>query len=189
MPKEKGDYWKNYDEIIENGKVRYKCKLGCEGIWAKNETRLKEHSQICNGQSNASKNKQSTLDNFVRVVSKQDQKVYDILLTRAFISSGIPFNVIENPDFRFFLQKTNPSYTIPSRYRVSNNLLNQEYNYVNQTIYSDEDINVEETNKENYNDLNLLYDSDLNRINNNNSSDIDSLYEDSENSQDNSMDY
>ncbi|CAG8813977.1 7035_t:CDS:1, partial [Cetraspora pellucida] len=73
-----------------------------------------------------------------------------------------------------------------------------DYNYnknldkfinIEETIYSNDDINVEETNKENYNNLNLLYNSDLNRIDNNNSSDIDSLYEDSENSEDNSIDY
>ncbi|CAG8621226.1 27424_t:CDS:2, partial [Dentiscutata erythropus] len=120
MPQEKGDYWDNYEEVIVDGKVRFKCMLGCGDSWAKNETRLKEHSENCSKQQRASNNNQTTLDNYVKVVPRQSQKVYEILLTRAFISSGIPFNVIENPDFLAFLQKTNPSYTVPSRYRIFN---------------------------------------------------------------------
>ncbi|CAG8741132.1 6110_t:CDS:2, partial [Dentiscutata erythropus] len=116
----KSDYWDNYEEVNVDGKVRFKCILGCEDSWVKNETRLKEHSENCSKQTRASNYNQTTLDNNNKVVSKQSQKVYEILLTCAFISLGIPFNVIENPDFLAFLQKTNPSYTVPSHYRISN---------------------------------------------------------------------
>ncbi|KAF0461297.1 zinc finger bed domain-containing protein 1-like [Gigaspora margarita] len=103
MPRERGDYWDNYDEVIVNGKVRFKCKLGCGGIWAKNETRLKEHSENCSKQPRASNNNQTTLDNYVKVVPRQSQNVYNILLTRAFISSELVLKELAN-----YIGKTGP---------------------------------------------------------------------------------
>jgi hypothetical protein len=59
--------------------------------------------------------------------TKQDQEELESLLVRAFCSTGIPFNVIENVDFQAFLQKACPSFHIPSRHTLSGNLLNKEY--------------------------------------------------------------
>ncbi|CAB4432298.1 unnamed protein product [Rhizophagus irregularis] len=73
------------------------------------------------------KRKQTTLNHYMPSFTKQDQEELESLLVRAFCSTGIPFNVIENVDFQAFLQKACPSFHILSRHTLSGNLLNKEY--------------------------------------------------------------
>ncbi|GBB92994.1 hypothetical protein RclHR1_20980003 [Rhizophagus clarus] len=117
MPKTKGNFWSEFEVTTDsNGKEKYKCKI-CSGIWSKNASRLKEHIEQCKetGTSGTSKPQES-------------------LLTRAFCSTGISFNVIENEDFILFLKKACPSFKIPSRGSLSNALLNQEFKHL-QSIF------------------------------------------------------
>ncbi|EXX70891.1 hypothetical protein RirG_083390 [Rhizophagus irregularis DAOM 197198w] len=45
------------------------------------------------------KRKQTTLNHYMPSFTKQDQEELESLLVRAFCSTGIPFNIIENVDF------------------------------------------------------------------------------------------
>jgi Protein of unknown function (DUF 659) len=55
-------------------------------------------------------------------------------LARAFFSAGISFNVIENEDFCAFIKKASPSFKIPSRYELSNTILNSEYELIKDEV-------------------------------------------------------
>ncbi|CAG8626063.1 16937_t:CDS:2 [Dentiscutata heterogama] len=94
--------------IDEKGKEHYKCKA-YKKEWAKNITQLQEHI--------------NTLSN----LTSQEQIELESLLARAFYTSGVSFNVIENIDFQAFLKKACPSFNIPSRHTLSNSLLDKEY--------------------------------------------------------------
>ncbi|CAB5295631.1 unnamed protein product [Rhizophagus irregularis] len=85
-------------------------------------------------------------------ISNEDQQELEFLLARAFYSTGIPFNTIDNEDFQIFLKKACPSFKIPTCQSLSVNLLNNDYknirvvtkNVLNETPYfcltSDENI-------------------------------------------------
>ena len=82
------------------------------------------------------KRKQITLDSYMSSFTKQDQEELESLLVRAFCSTGISFNVIENTDFQRFLQKACPLFHIPSRHTLSGNLLNKEYKDLKKIIHN-----------------------------------------------------
>lgn len=65
-----------------------------------------------------------------------DKKVDSInkALIRAFVCSGVPFNVINNPFFKEFLYELRPNYNPPSRQTLSNQLLSKEIAKVNNSI-------------------------------------------------------
>ena len=47
MPKQKGDFWSEYEVILDfSGKEKYKCK-NCSHTWAKNSLHFKEHIEQC----------------------------------------------------------------------------------------------------------------------------------------------
>src|SRR3954454_6531935 len=108
MPKPRGDYWSEFEVIIDpNGKEKYKCKT-CSGTWAKNASRLKEHAEKCTNidaetrtsqPQSTKRKKQKTLDGYNYIFTPKDQIILESLLTRALCSTGISFNVIENEDF------------------------------------------------------------------------------------------
>ena len=51
MPKIKGNFWTNYEVIIDSDrKEKYKCK-NYSSIWSKNSTRLKEHIEKYNAKT------------------------------------------------------------------------------------------------------------------------------------------
>ncbi|CAG8798715.1 26141_t:CDS:2 [Dentiscutata erythropus] len=111
--------------IDEKGKERYKCKA-CKKEWAKNITRLQEHINTCalrNLNETSNNNKRQKVSN----LTSQEQIELESLLARAFYTSGVSFNVIENIDFQAFLKKACPSFNIPSRHTLSNSLLDKEY--------------------------------------------------------------
>ncbi|CAG8755210.1 15804_t:CDS:1, partial [Dentiscutata erythropus] len=67
---------------------------------------------------------------------KVDQKELENLLARAFYLAGISFNIIENNDIKAVFQKDIPWFKVPSRYHLSNTLLNQEYVKIKQLVES-----------------------------------------------------
>jgi hypothetical protein len=64
-----------------------------------------------------------TLDGFL---SKQRFELADKHLSKFFFTSGVSFNVLENPHFQDFVNTLSPGYNLPSRYRVSGPLLDEE---------------------------------------------------------------
>ena len=143
MPKAKGNFWSEFEVTTgSNGKEKYKCKT-CSGVWSKNASRLKEHIEKCNveiagtSQLQGTKRKrQQTLDECKYIFTAKDQIILESLLARAFCSAGIPYNVIENEDFLSFLKRACPSFKIPSRFNLSNNLLNQEFEHLKLIVNS-----------------------------------------------------
>ena len=142
MPKVKGNFWSEFEVIVDfNGKEKYKCKT-CSGIWSKNASRLKEHIEKCKDTTETSqpqgtkRKRQQTFDNYKFTFTPKDQIILESLLMRAFCSAGISFNVIENEDFILFLKKACPSFKIPSRYTLSTTLLNQEFEHLKLVVKS-----------------------------------------------------
>ena len=55
-------------------------------------------------------------------------------MAQAFFLIEISFNVIENEDFCAFIKKASPSFKIPSRYELSNTILNSEYELIKDEV-------------------------------------------------------
>jgi hypothetical protein len=72
-------------------------------------------------------------DNDVEL-SKSRQKLINQAWTKAFISCGIPFSVIENPFFVNAIKSLRSSYNPPSRETLSGNLLNHEVIRINSKV-------------------------------------------------------
>ncbi|CAB4423155.1 unnamed protein product [Rhizophagus irregularis] len=124
MPREKSSFWSEFEEKTDqNGKKRFQCKH-CDS-------------------TNIKKRKQTKINNYMQSISNEDQQELEFLLARAFYSTGIPFNTIDNEDFQIFLKKTCPLFKIPTRQSLSVNLLNNDYknirvatkNVLNETPY------------------------------------------------------
>ena len=145
MPKTRGNFWSEYEVTVDsNGKEKYTCKT-CSGTWSKNASRLKEHIEKCKdinvetetSQPQGTKRKrQQTFDEYKFAFTSKDQIILESLLIRAFCSAGISFNVIENEDFILFLKKACPSFKIPSRFTLSNTLLDQEFEHLELVVNS-----------------------------------------------------
>lgn len=70
------------------------------------------------------------LSRFFDSVTHSENDELDKLLARAIFASAAPLQLVENPYWSLFFSKIRPSYKIPSRYRISNGLLNNEYEHV-----------------------------------------------------------
>lgn len=157
MPREKSSFWSEFEEKTDqNGKKRFQCKH-CGIEKAMNATRLLDHYNTCSvrlnsqvlnlsnssNSTNNKKRKQAKINNYMQSISSEDQQELEFLLARAFYSTGIPFNTIDNEDFRIFLKKACPSFKIPTRQSLSVNLLDNDYknikaatkNVLNETPY------------------------------------------------------
>jgi len=55
-------------------------------------------------------------------------EIIDISLAKFFFGCNISFNVVESNLFKEFVQLLNPDYKIPSRKKLSNQLLNKVHN-------------------------------------------------------------
>ncbi|CAG9840199.1 unnamed protein product [Diabrotica balteata] len=64
-----------------------------------------------------------------RMTHEQNNEL-NILLARAIYTSSAPHSITENEDWKLFFKKIRPSYTLPSRYMLSNRLLTEEYERV-----------------------------------------------------------
>lgn len=150
MPPSKKSFWQEYDKVSDTSD-QYQCKH-CQKKYMKNATRQQEHLEKCKNYQNylqeqetilpnisttgvkRKTNTQTTLDGFTYKFNSQNQSELEQLLARAFFSAGIAFNVIENEDFCAFINKASPSFKIPSRYELSNTILNSEYKLINDEV-------------------------------------------------------
>ena len=79
---------------------------------------------------NLKKKKKSTIINFEDKITTQEQKKYDTLLARAIYASASPFSMVENPHWKSFFNAIQLAYAVPSRYKISEPLLDSEYNKI-----------------------------------------------------------
>lgn len=142
MPRAKGAFWNEFTLVTaeENDTTeKYSCNH-CNIIYVKNASRMQKHIENCTNyqstleqtpgiESNLQipKKYQRTLDGFVQSFSESDQLQMEGLLGRAFFSAGLSMNCIENPDMQAFLKRSMPWFKIPSRYLLSNTILDREY--------------------------------------------------------------
>ncbi|XP_062699516.1 E3 SUMO-protein ligase ZBED1-like [Aedes albopictus] len=74
---------------------------------------------------------QATMSRYVDVIkpmSVQKSRLIDMQLLRMICCEYQPFSIVEDQEFRKFVQLLNPSYTLPSRKTLSNSLLPVIYN-------------------------------------------------------------
>ena len=79
---------------------------------------------------NLKKKKQSTIINFADKVTTQEQKKYDTFLARAIYASAFPFSMVGNPHYKSFFNEIRPAYVVPSRYKISELLLDFKYDKI-----------------------------------------------------------
>ncbi len=68
---------------------------------------------------------------------KQSEKTQELLeesMASAIYSQGWALNCVKNPEFQKFLNLMRPSFAIPSRFKISNTLLDKEYMNVSNLI-------------------------------------------------------
>ena len=53
-----------------------------------------------------------------------------MLLARAIYASATPFSMVENPHWKNFFHAIRPSYVVPSRYKITEPLLDSEYDKI-----------------------------------------------------------
>ena len=76
------------------------------------------------------KKKQSTIINFADKITNQEQKKYDTLSARAIYASASPLSMVENAHWKSFFNAIRPAYVMPSRYKISEPLLDYEYDKI-----------------------------------------------------------
>ena len=79
---------------------------------------------------NLKKKKQSIIINLADKITTQEQKKYDTLLARAIYASASPFSMVENPHWKSFFNAIRPAYVVPIWYKISEPLLESEYNEI-----------------------------------------------------------
>ena len=78
------------------------------------------------GETSAPK-KQKLSSAYFDTMSESEQVKVDKYLARAISASGCPLHLTTNIHWKRFFQVIRPAYTVPSRYMLSNNLLDSEY--------------------------------------------------------------
>ena len=79
---------------------------------------------------NLKEKKQSNIINFVDKTTTQEQKKYDTLLARTIYASASPFSMVENPHWKSFFNAIRAAYVVPSRFKISEPLLDSEYDKI-----------------------------------------------------------
>jgi Protein of unknown function (DUF 659)/hAT family C-terminal dimerisation region len=82
--------------------------------------------------------KLSTIDSFVDCVSEEEQETLEFLLAQALFSAGVPFSFVENPYVIQFFNYLRPSFKLPNRRKIADELLNEVYEEVK--VQADEQI-------------------------------------------------
>ena len=72
----------------------------------------------------------SSMAKFTDTMSNGEQEKLDSLFSRAVYASATPFSIVENPHWLDFFNAIRPAYVVPSRFKLSNPLLDKEYNRV-----------------------------------------------------------
>ncbi|XP_034935220.1 uncharacterized protein [Chelonus insularis] len=91
--------------------------------------------------------KKNTIDSFCDKMSKKDEDSLQELLAEAIYASGTPLCITENPYWLKFFNALRPSFNLPSRNQISNNLLDSVFvrtqNMVNEKIESATTVGVQ----------------------------------------------
>jgi len=95
------------------------------------------HTNIPFHETNRPK-KQIKLDNFVDGMKEEEQESLEFLLAQALYSAGVPFTFVENPFVIQFFKYLRPSFKLPNRRKIANELLDEVYEDVK--IQADEQI-------------------------------------------------
>jgi len=74
--------------------------------------------------------RQSSLSSYFDKMSTEEKQKLDESFARAIYSSGVALSITENPYLKEHYKQLRPSYELPSRYRLSNPLLNKEYDRI-----------------------------------------------------------
>jgi hypothetical protein len=74
--------------------------------------------------------RQSSLSSYFDKMSTEEKRKLDESFARAIYSSGVALSIIENSYLKEHYKQLRPSYELPSRYRLSNPLLNKEYDKI-----------------------------------------------------------
>lgn len=85
-----------------------------------------ELTSVVQSSSSDKSNKQERLDNCVDNISQRESAAMDQALARYVFAEGLPFSIVESPHFRDFISLLRPSYVPPSRFQISNSLLEIE---------------------------------------------------------------
>lgn len=67
---------------------------------------------------------------FVDTMTKNEHQILDRLFCRFVYSSHLAHSVVENEHAVNFLNRIRPGWTIPSRYKISNKMLDGEYDFI-----------------------------------------------------------
>src|SRR6266536_4111678 len=95
-----------------------------------------------NNQSNKRQKIQTTINNYADKCSNEEQKEINQYLARAIFGGGLPLSLVEDEYFIAFCKKLRPAYELPSRSKLSNELLNKIYKNVTENVTQ----HVKETN-------------------------------------------
>jgi len=76
------------------------------------------------------KTKTSNIGNFVDRMGEEEQEDLEFRLALALFSAGVPFAFVDNPHVIQFFQYLRPSFKLPNRKKLSNDLLDDVYDEV-----------------------------------------------------------
>ena len=113
-------------QLLKQKFVNNSCK-----IMNKSDSEESVENWLVNFSSkNLKKKKQSTIINFADKITTQEQKKYDTLLAPAIYASASQLSMVENPHWKSFFNAIRPVYVVPSRYKISEPLLDSEYDKI-----------------------------------------------------------
>lgn len=90
--------------------------------------------QKLNNRLNKKQKTQTKMENYADKCSKEEQKEIDQYLARAIFGGGLPLSLVEDEYFIAFCKKLRPAYELPSRSKLSNDLLNNTYKDVTESV-------------------------------------------------------
>src|SRR5271154_6413053 len=67
------------------------------------------------------------IENFIDRMSEKEQENLEFQLAQALFSAGVPFAFVENPLIIQFFQYLHPSFKLPNRRKLADELLNDVY--------------------------------------------------------------
>ena len=158
MPRISDAVWNHFEKSSERKKTETQqqhfvatCKY-CNTLLSGQPQRMKNHlSNYCSSvpldvkqqylnlektqkisDNNDNNNNSNTNDDSINNNEKKIE--IDTTIARAFYASGIPLATVENPFFIQALKQINPEYCLPSRKKLSTNLLEKEYKKVSEDV-------------------------------------------------------
>lgn len=75
---------------------------------------------------------QETSNQQSRNITPEEKKEIDLKFARAIYATGTPFNLLESSLWQKAITALNPAYSVPTRYMISNSLLDSEYERIRQ---------------------------------------------------------